>query len=135
MTESEQTMITVLLIEDYPDNARLVARTLEPHGYKVLHACDGASGLELAAQTQPDVILIDLGLPDMEGETLVAFMRRQPHLAHVPLIAVTAWPPDTARQMAVAYGFDGYISKPINPRQFPAEIAAYVNPIDAPPVH
>lgn len=120
-------MKTILLIEDYADSARLVLRTLEPHGYRLLHAVDGESGLLMAMEEHPDLILLDLGLPDVEGQTLAALLKGLPDLAQVPLIAVTAWPPDTAEQMAKAYGCDGYISKPISPREFPLQIANYLD--------
>ena len=107
-------MNTILLIEDNADNARLVMRILKPHGYRLLHAFDGESGLQMAIEERPDLILVDLGLPD---------------LARVPLVAVTAWPPDTAEQMIKAYGCDGYISKPISPRTFPSQIAAYLDQV------
>ncbi len=120
-------MKTILIIEDNPDNARIALRALKPHGYRLLHAPDGETGLAMAIEEKPDLILLDLGLPDLEGQTLAALLRGIPALAHVPLIAVTAWPPDTAVQMARAYGCDGTISKPISPRDFPSQIAAYLN--------
>ncbi len=119
-------MKKILLIEDYADNARLVMRTLKPYDYHVLHAADGESGLTLAIEEKPDLVLLDLGLPDVEGQTLVSLIRNVPGLAHVPIVAVTAWPPATARQMIEAYGCDGYISKPISPRTFPSQIAVYL---------
>lgn len=119
-------MHTILLIEDYADSARLIIRALERHNYRVIHASDGESGLQLAATEAPDLILLDLGLPDLEGQTLAAIIKECPALAGIPLIAVTAWPPDTARKMAQAYGCDAYISKPIDPRQFPQQIAPYL---------
>lgn len=119
---------TILIIEDNLDNARIVLRALKPYGYRLLHAPDGETGLVMAIEEKPDLILLDLGLPDLEGQTLAALLRGMPDMAHVPLIAVTAWPPDTAAQMARAYGCDGYISKPISPRDFPSQIAAYLNP-------
>ena len=118
-------MKTILLIEDYADNARLVMRTLKPHGYRLLHAADGESGLLMAVEEKPDLILLDLGLPDFDGQTLAALIKGMPELAHVPIVAVTAWPPDTAEQMVQAYGCDGYVSKPISPRKFSSQIAAY----------
>lgn len=121
-------MKTILIVEDNPDNARIALRALKPYGYRLLHAPDGESGLLMAVDEKPDLILLDLGLPDLEGQTLAALIRGLPGLANVPLVAVTAWPPDTAAQMAQAYGCDGYISKPISPRKFPAQIAAYLNP-------
>lgn len=117
---------TILVIEDDRYSARLVRRALEPYPYRLLHAADGETGLELARQERPDLILLDLGLPDVEGQTLVGLLRQAPGLAQVPLIAVTAWPPDTAKPMAEAYGCDGYISKPISPRTFHAQIANYL---------
>jgi len=124
-------MKTILLIEDYPDSARLVFRALKPYAYHLLHALDGESGLKMAIEEKPDLILLDLGLPDVEGQTIAALIRSVPELAHVRLVAVTAWPPDTAAQMAHAYGCDGYISKPISPREFPSQIAAYLKPGEA----
>ncbi len=119
-------MKTILLIEDNADSARLVIRVLKPHGYRMLHAFDGESGLQMAVEEKPDLILVDLGLPDLDGQTVVALIRGMPDLGRVPLVAVTAWPPDTAEQMIKAYGCDGYISKPISPRTFPSQIAAYL---------
>jgi two-component system cell cycle response regulator DivK len=125
---TKQYMTTILLIEDYYDNARLVMRSLKPYGYRLIHAADGESGYQMALDEKPDLILLDLGLPDVEGQTLAALLKRQPELSDIPLIAVTAWPPDTAERMARAYGCDGYISKPISPRSFPSQIAAYLTP-------
>jgi len=121
-------MSTILLIEDYADSARLVIRALESHGHRLLHASDGESGLVMAVKEKPDLILLDLGLPDVEGQTLAALIKGMPELARVPLIAVTAWPASTAKRMAEAYGCDGYISKPISPRKFPSQIAAFLDP-------
>ncbi len=125
---AQETIPTILMIEDYADNARLVMRTLQPFGYRILHAWDGETGLQMACDELPDLILLDLGLPDVEGQTLVGMIRNQPGLKDTPLIAITAWPPDTARTMAEAYGCSGYISKPINPKEFPALIAGYLAP-------
>lgn len=121
-------MKTILMLEDDPYEAQIIIRVMEHHGYQVLHASTGESGLQLALENQPDIILLDLGLPDLDGQTVAALLRSMPHLANVPLIAVTAWPPDTACQMAHAYGCTGFISKPISPRQFPAQIAACLEP-------
>ncbi len=120
-------MRTIVLIEDNADSARLVMRTLKPYSVKVLHASDGEQGLLLIGQHHPDLILLDLGLPDLEGQTLAAIIKNTPELAETPLIAVTAWPPETGEAMARAYGCDGYIAKPISPRQFPAQLAAFVD--------
>lgn len=119
-------MKTILLIEDYFHDARLVMRVLQHHDYRILHAPDGETGLQMAIDELPDLILIDLGLPDLDGQTLAALIKRVPELAAVPLVAITAWPPDTAAEMARAYGCEGYISKPISPKEFPSQIAAFL---------
>jgi two-component system cell cycle response regulator DivK len=92
----------------------------------VVHVSEGEAGLKTAVEDPPDLILVDLGLPDIDGQTLVALIKRVPQLKDVPLIAVTAWPEDTAREMAEAYGCDGFISKPINTRTFPDQIASFI---------
>ena len=102
-------------------------RVLEARDHQILHADDGESGLQIAVEETPDIILVDLGLPDIDGQTLVALIKRVPELKDIPMIAVTAWPEDTAREMAEAYGCNGFISKPINTRTFPDQIAEFIS--------
>ena len=111
-------MHTILLIEDIQDNALLVQKILTSQGYEVLWAKTAEKGLELAGKNHPEMILLDLGLPDIDGQTLVGYLRNVPELEKVPIIVVSAWPEDTARTMVNAYGCDGYVSKPINVRYF-----------------
>ena len=106
-------MTKILIVEDIPDNAELVRRIMSARGYEVFHAPDAQTGLEMALAHVPDLILLDLGLPDYDGLTLAGWIRAEPSLTQVPIIAYTAWPPDTARQMAETYGCNGYIGKPI----------------------
>jgi len=105
---------TILLIEDNANNATLVKRILESESLKIEHAWNGKSGLQMAVEVQPDLILLDLGLPDIDGQTVAALIRRIPNLEKTPMIAVTAWPEETAREMVYAYGCDDYIGKPID---------------------
>ena len=119
---------TILLIEDNPHNARIIRRVLEKHEYTILHAEDGETGIGMALAEQPDLILLDLGLPDVDGQTVAAWLKQDARLRSVPLVVVTAWPSETAKQMIAAYGCQGYISKPINTRQFPGQIAAFLTP-------
>ena len=107
-------MAKILYIEDIPDNATLARRVLTARGHEFLWAQDAESGLEVALAEHPDLILLDLGLPDVDGQTLSVWLRSEPDLAHVPLVALTAWPEEVARKMVEAYGLDGYISKPFN---------------------
>ena len=119
-------MKTILQIEDNYANTRLVERVLEPHGYRLLHAADGRSGIDVALQEHPDLILLDMGLPDMDGQTLVAILRDASELAHTPIVALTAWPEATASQMAANYGCDGCITKPIDVTEFVKQVAAFL---------
>jgi len=119
-------MPKILVIEDNPDSAELEKRVLAAKGYEVLEAPDAETGLQLAIDQHPDAIVLDLGLPDADGQTLVGWMRRVPALAHIPIIACTAWPEETARKMVEAYGCDGYIRKPISVATFAEQIAAYL---------
>jgi len=119
-------MPKILVIEDNPDSAELEKRVLAAKGYEVLEAPDAETGLQLAVDQHPDAIVLDLGLPDADGQTLVGWMRRVPALAHTPIIACTAWPEETARKMVEAYGCDGYIRKPISVATFAEQIAAYL---------
>ena len=114
-----------LLIEDIPDNASLVQRVLISQGYHVAWAETAEAGLSAAEQTPPDLILLDLGLPDIDGQTLVGYLRDIPAIASIPIIAVTAWPEETARMMVSAYGCNGYISKPIDVQAFIKMINSY----------
>jgi len=118
---------TVLMIEDNPNNAMLVRRILESNAIHVTHAWDGESGLRMAMEQHPDLILLDLGLPDVDGQTIAAIIRRVPELEHVPMIAVTAWPEETGREMVRAYGCDDYIPKPINSKTFLKIVLSYLN--------
>jgi two-component system cell cycle response regulator DivK len=118
-------MPKILLIEDIADNASLVKRVLGSQGYDVSWAQTAEEGLDKAEQHPPDLILLDLGLPDIDGQTLVGYLRMIPGLEQVPIIVVTAWPEETARMMVQAYGCNGYISKPIDVRSFIQMVDSY----------
>ncbi len=119
-------MPKILVVEDDPDSAELEERVLTARGYDVLQASNAETGLQLAVDQLPDVIVVDLGLPDADGQTLVGWLRRVPALARTPIVACTAWPEETARKMVEAYGCDGYIRKPISVATFAEQIAAYL---------
>ena len=119
-------MKTVLIMEDDPYHARLMCRMLENGGFAVIHAATGEDGLRLSLEHEPDLILLDMGLPDLDGQTVAGLIKGSSTLSKIPLIAVTAWPQATARQMAQAYGCEGYISKPIQVRQFSAQVTAFL---------
>jgi two-component system cell cycle response regulator DivK len=106
-------MTKILIIDDIPETIEVVRRALTPSGYEVVHASDAETGLKAALDQLPNLILLDLGLPDYDGQTLVGWLRDEPALKETPIIAFTAWPHETARQMVESYGCNGYIPKPI----------------------
>jgi CheY-like chemotaxis protein len=119
-------MVSIIVIEDEPQSARLAKTVLNRAGFEVIVAEDGEGGITSTLLHIPDLILCDLGLPDMDGQTVVALLRQQPGMAETPIVAFTAWPMDKATEMAEAYGCDGVISKPINTRTFAEEVSAYL---------
>lgn len=118
-------MKTILQIEDNHANRLLVERVLEPHNYRLLHAADGESGVSLALEKKPDLILVDMGLPDVDGQTIVTLLKQIPEMKNIPIVAITAWPADKAMEMAQQYGCDGCITKPIDVKSFAQQVAAY----------
>ena len=119
-------MTKILMIEDVPDNAELARRILVSAGYEVFHAPDAETGLEMAITQIPDLILLDLGLPDYDGQTLAGWLRAEPILADTRIVAFTAWPEETVKKMVESYGCDGYIGKPIiKVNEFIAQIASF----------
>jgi two-component system cell cycle response regulator DivK len=120
-------MTKILHIEDNRANRLLLERILLPHGYELIQAEDGETGVGLAMDERPDLILVDMGLPDIDGQTVATLLRQIPELKKIPLVAITAWPEEKAQQMADLYGFDGCITKPLDIRAFPGLIAQYLS--------
>lgn len=120
-------MALIIIIEDNEQNARLAAKLLRVAGHRVIVAEDGEMGLTTVFENDADLVLIDLGLPDIDGQTVIALMRQQEgESKRTPLIAFTAWPAETATDMAIAYGCDGVITKPIDTRTFATQVAAFM---------
>ncbi len=126
-------MAVIVIIEDNVQSGRLVAKLLEEAGHQVVLTETGEDGLMTIFETTPDLVLIDLGLPDIDGQTVIALLQQQPELAHTRLIAFTAWPEATAYNMARAYGCHGVIVKPIDTRRFAAQVEAFLSPPEALP--
>ncbi len=122
-------MATILVVEDDKDSAELLRRVLESRGHAVLYGPDAETGLQLALDHLPDLIVTDLGLPDADGQTLVGWMRQMPELADTPIIACTAWPEETARRMVEAYGCNAYVRKPIDIARFARLVAAHLSQV------
>lgn len=115
----------ILLIEDNEQNRYLSTFLLEKNGYEVIAANDGPQGIELAGRVRPQLILLDIQLPTMDGYAVARKLRGNPALANIPIVAVTSYAMTGDREQAIAAGCNGYIEKPINPDTFVSEIKRY----------
>jgi two-component system, cell cycle response regulator DivK len=116
----------ILIIEDNEQNRYLATFLLEKHGYAVIPAADGAQGIELAGRVLPQLILLDIQLPVMDGYAVARELRNNPAIRNVPIVAVTSYAMPGDRERTIAAGCNGYIEKPINPETFVAEIERYM---------
>jgi two-component system cell cycle response regulator DivK len=118
----------ILYIEDNPDNMLLVKRVLQSRGYTVLEATNGLEGVSMAESQSPDLILLDINLPDIDGYEVARRLRASGNakLTYVPIIAITANALRGDAEKALEAGCDVYMSKPINIRELGARVEAYV---------
>jgi signal transduction histidine kinase len=123
MTDTQQ---HILYVEDNYDNRRLVQRVLGARGYHVLIADDGATGVAMARESRPALVLVDLGIPGLDGYETTTRLRSFPHLRGVPIVALTADGTPDARERALVAGCDGYLVKPIDARLLPQQIAEFI---------
>jgi two-component system cell cycle response regulator DivK len=116
----------ILYIEDNPENRLLMRRVLMAEGYVVEEASDGNSGLRKAAESPPDLILMDINLPEIDGYEVTARLKQLPNMAGVPIIAVTANVMKGDREKTLAAGCDGYIQKPIDIDLLPSQLESFL---------
>ena len=116
----------MLLVEDNPANLALMQYLLQAAGYSTLTATDGRQGIAVAQHESPDVILMDLQMPILNGYDAARQVKEIPALRGVPIIAVTAYAMVGDRDKILARGFDGYIAKPITPERFVAEVETFI---------
>jgi two-component system cell cycle response regulator DivK len=119
-------MRRVLYIEDDPNNRLLVRRILSASDVQVEEAADAMSGIEMARRDPPDLILMDVSMPGMDGLTATATIRDTPEIANIPIIALTANVMQGDRERTLDAGCDGYIGKPINVDTFLEEIIRFI---------
>lgn len=105
-------MQRILVVDDEPDLVELLSFNLRTAGYDVIAAADGLGALELAQRQQPDLILLDLMLPELDGISVCEILRGHPATATIPIIMLTAWSSDLSRQLGLAAGADEYLTKP-----------------------
>jgi two-component system cell cycle response regulator DivK len=116
----------ILYIEDNLQNLYLVRFILEKHGYEVSSASDGKEGIDRAATIKPDLILLDIQLPVMDGYTVARRLRANPDLGKIPIVAVTSYAMAGDREKALDAGCSGYIEKPLNPDTFMQQVEQHL---------
>ena len=120
--------VRILMIEDNPQNRYLATFLLNARGWQVLQAEDGPSGIALAAQEKPDLVLLDIQLPGMDGYAVAQALRACKNLPHLPIVAVTSYAMPGDRERCLQSGCNGYIEKPIDPATFADEVARFLEP-------
>jgi len=118
----------VLVVEDNRDNLDLMTFLLTALGHEPIAAMSGARAVEIARETQPDVVLLDIQMPEMDGFETARALRENPALDGVPFVAVTALAMAGDREMILDAGFAGYIAKPIDAGRLPGQLAAFLPP-------
>ncbi len=118
----------ILIIEDNSTNLELMEYLLKYSGHKVLAAMDGEAGLDLAQRESPELIICDIQIPKLDGFGVARHLKADARLRHIPLVAITAFAMVGDRERMLAGGFDGYVSKPIDPQAFVGQMEAFLNP-------
>ncbi len=116
----------VLIIEDNEQNMYMLSYLLKGENYNVLQAYSGTSGIESAKETKPDIILLDIQLPEMDGYTVASKLREIKDLKLTPIIVVTSYAMPGDREKAIESGATGYIEKPINPDTFITQMKSFL---------
>jgi CheY-like chemotaxis protein len=113
----------ILIVEDNPLNMRLLEMTLRARSYTLLKATNGEEALDMALREQPDLIIMDIQLPKINGLEVTRKLRETPAFSHTPIIGVTAYAMKGDKEKVIESGCDAYLSKPINTRELPEVIA------------
>src|SRR5687767_13327629 len=113
MAEEKAQNATILVVDDVTDNLILISLALQNNGHRVLTAVNGADAIKIALKARPDLILMDIAMPEVDGLTAIRRMRKHQELCHLPVIALTAFETLGFRQAAYEAGFNGYLTKPI----------------------
>jgi two-component system, cell cycle response regulator DivK len=112
----------ILMVEDTEDNRQIIRDLMESVGYELLEAEDGAAGVAMAVEHKPDLILMDIQLPIMDGYEACRRIKANPDLRHIPIIAVTSYALSGDETKTRDAGCDSYVAKPFSPRQLLAKI-------------
>ncbi len=117
----------VLYIEDNPLNMRLVSKILRNMGYEMLEAMDGLTGLKMVETEMPDIVLVDVNLPDIDGLEIAARVKDRAELRHIPMIAITANAMYGDRERCLEAGCDDYVAKPVSRMELKNVIERFLN--------
>lgn len=128
---SEPTQKTVLLVEDNEDNLVVYRTILEHVGYRVIEARDGEEGVKRAKDQHPNLILMDISIPKIDGWEATQRLKADETTRDIPIIALTAHALEEDRQKALQAGCDGYLAKPVEPRRVVQEVERFVGPARA----
>ena len=118
----------ILIVDDNEMNVKLLRWLLEKHGYTVHTACDAQTARTAVRAVHPQLVLMDIQLPDVDGLQLTREFKADPQLREIPVVAVTSYAMKGDRQRSLDAGCDGYITKPIDTQQFPLQIRKYLGP-------
>lgn len=124
MTERDGEKL-ILIVEDEEKNLKLVRDLLQFSGFRTLEARDGEAGVALARQHRPDLILMDIQLPGIDGVTALEQLKLEPTTQAIPVVALTASAMRADRERFLRAGFDGYLMKPINIKEFPEQVRRF----------
>lgn len=116
----------ILLVEDHEDNRNIYRTILEHYGYEVVIATDGQSGIRLAREARPDLVLMDLSIPVVDGWEATRLLKADGETSSIPIIALSAHALAEDRERARQAGCDGYLAKPVEPRRVLEEVARFL---------
>jgi two-component system, cell cycle response regulator DivK len=116
----------ILVVEDQEDNRRIIRDLLASAGYEMIEATDGETGVRLARTERPDLILMDIQLPVLDGHEATRRIKQNPELRHIPVIVVTSYALSGDDVKAMAAGCDAYVAKPFSPRQLLSKIREFL---------
>jgi len=127
MEEVEKELLKkILVVDDNQDSRELVVKVLKNKGYEMVEATDGEEALERAVAEKPDLILLDISIPKLNGYEVARILKGKEEFKNVPIVALTAHAMKGDRAKALEAGCEGYISKPINVRELPAQIKSFL---------
>jgi two-component system cell cycle response regulator DivK len=116
----------ILIVDDNGQNRKLARDVLQFAGFRTLEAEDGGEGVSLAVEHQPDLVLMDIRMPDMNGMQALRMLKEDERTSRIPIIALTSSTMKGDREQFLAEGFDGYLQKPISVREFPNQVRSHL---------